>query len=114
MEEQTQERRRHGMKLGQSMRTLAARLRRLLPLAGIAIIAVEIYKQAVPPDQVLVLALGLILIYVGAISVLMLFAILLTPRSARDNAPVPYAAPLGALAGLIGAVIIFVAVRTDY
>ncbi len=29
-----------------------------------------------------------VLIYAGAISVLMLFAILLTPRSARDNAPV--------------------------
>jgi NADH-quinone oxidoreductase subunit J len=55
-----------------------------------------------------------VLIYVGAISVLMLFAILLTPRSGRDNAPVPYAAPIGALAGLIGAVIIFVALKTDW
>lgn len=55
-----------------------------------------------------------ILIYAGAISVLMLFAILLTPSSSRDNAPVPYAAPLGMLAGLVGAVIIFVALRTDW
>ncbi|HWO72255.1 MAG TPA: NADH-quinone oxidoreductase subunit J [Dehalococcoidia bacterium] len=55
-----------------------------------------------------------VLIYAGAVSVLMLFAILLTPRSARDNAPVPYSAPLSALAGLIGAVIIFVAVQTDW
>jgi NADH-quinone oxidoreductase subunit J len=55
-----------------------------------------------------------ILIYVGAISVLMLFAILLTPRSARDNAVVPYAAPLSALAGAVGAVIIFVALKTDW
>ncbi len=31
-----------------------------------------------------------VLIYAGAISVLMLFAILLTPRSARDNAAVSY------------------------
>jgi NADH-quinone oxidoreductase subunit J len=55
-----------------------------------------------------------ILIYVGAISVLMLFAILLTPRSSRDNAVVPYAAPLSALAGAVGAVIIFVALKTDW
>ena len=55
-----------------------------------------------------------VLIYVGAISVLMLFAILLTPRSGRDNATVPYAAPLSALAGAVGAVIIFVALKTDW
>jgi NADH:ubiquinone oxidoreductase subunit 6 (subunit J) len=55
-----------------------------------------------------------ILIYVGAISVLMLFAILLTPRSSRDNATVPYAAPLSALAGAVGAVIIFVGLKTDW
>jgi NADH-quinone oxidoreductase subunit J len=55
-----------------------------------------------------------ILIYVGAISVLMLFAILLTPRSGRDNSAVPYAAPLGMLAGLVGAVIIFVGVKTEW
>jgi NADH-quinone oxidoreductase subunit J len=55
-----------------------------------------------------------VLIYVGAISVLMLFAILLTPRSGRDNASVPYAAPIGVLAGLIGAVIIFVGLKTDW
>jgi NADH-quinone oxidoreductase subunit J len=55
-----------------------------------------------------------ILIYVGAISVLMLFAILLTPRSGRDNATVPYAAPLSVLAGLTSAVIIFVGLKTDW
>jgi NADH:ubiquinone oxidoreductase subunit 6 (subunit J) len=55
-----------------------------------------------------------VLIYVGAISVLMLFAILLTPRAARDNAPVSFAAPVAALAGLVGAVIIFVALKTDW
>ena len=53
-------------------------------------------------------AVAQILIYAGAISVLMLFAILLTPRSGRDNAPVSYAAPFSVLAGLLGAVIIFV------
>jgi NADH-quinone oxidoreductase subunit J len=55
-----------------------------------------------------------VLIYAGAISVLMLFAILLTPRSGRDNATVPYAAPISALAGLVGAVIIFVGVSMDW
>ncbi len=55
-----------------------------------------------------------VLIYVGAISVLMLFAILLTPTSGRDNASVSYAAPISVLAGLVGAVIIFVALKTEW
>ena len=55
-----------------------------------------------------------VLIYVGAISVLMLFAILLTPRSARDNGAVPYAAPVAGVAGLVGAVIIYAGVDTDW
>ncbi len=55
-----------------------------------------------------------VLIYAGAIAVLMLFAILLTPRSARDNAAVSYRAPISVVAGLIGAIIVFVAVRTDW
>jgi NADH-quinone oxidoreductase subunit J len=55
-----------------------------------------------------------ILIYAGAVSVLMLFAILLTPRSARDNSPVSFAAPVSVLAGLVGAIIIFVVVKTDW
>jgi len=59
-------------------------------------------------------AVAQILIYAGAISVLMLFAILLTPRSGRDNEPVSYAAPVSAIAGLIGAVILFVALSTEW
>jgi NADH:ubiquinone oxidoreductase subunit 6 (subunit J) len=55
-----------------------------------------------------------VLIYAGAIAVLMLFAILLTPRSARDNAAVSYSAPLSVVAGLLGATIIFVALKTDW
>ena len=55
-----------------------------------------------------------VLIYAGAISVLMLFAILLTPRSARDNAAVSYRAPISVVSGLVGAVIVFVAVKTDW
>ena len=55
-----------------------------------------------------------VLIYAGAISVLMIFAVILTPRSDRDNAPVSYAAPLSVLAGLLGAVIIFVGLDTNW
>jgi NADH:ubiquinone oxidoreductase subunit 6 (subunit J) len=55
-----------------------------------------------------------VLIYAGAIAVLMLFAILLTPRSARDNAAVSYAAPLSVIAGLVGATIIFVGLKTEW
>ena len=55
-----------------------------------------------------------VLIYVGAVSVLMLFAILLTPRSARDNASVSYRAPVSVVAGLVGAVIVFVSLKTDW
>src|SRR5438876_7093207 len=55
-----------------------------------------------------------VLIYAGAISVLMLFAILLTPRSGRDNAAVTYKAPISVLAGLVGATIVFVALKTGW
>ncbi len=55
-----------------------------------------------------------VLIYAGAISVLMLFAIMLTPRSARDNATVSYRAPLAVIAGLVGATIVFVILKTDW
>jgi NADH:ubiquinone oxidoreductase subunit 6 (subunit J) len=55
-----------------------------------------------------------ILIYAGAVSVLMLFAILLTPRSSRDNGPVSFAAPISVLSGLVGAITIFVVVKTEW
>jgi NADH-quinone oxidoreductase subunit J len=55
-----------------------------------------------------------VLIYAGAISVLMLFAILLTPQGSRDNAPVSYSAPLSVLAGLVGATLIFVGLKTEW
>ena len=55
-----------------------------------------------------------ILIYAGAVSVLMLFAILLTPLASRDNAPVSFAAPISVLSGLVGAIIIFVVVKTEW
>ncbi len=52
------------------------------------------------------LAVGQVLIYIGAIAVLMIFALMLTPQAGRYNAESRYAAPaaLGALA-TAGAVI---------
>jgi NADH-quinone oxidoreductase subunit J len=55
-----------------------------------------------------------VLIYAGAVSVLMLFAILLTPRSARDNSAVSFSAPLSVIAGLVGAIIVYVALDTPW
>lgn len=55
-----------------------------------------------------------VLIYAGAISVLMIFAILLTPRSGRDNASVSYRAPISVIAGLLGATLIFVGLQTEW
>ncbi len=60
------------------------------------------------------LALVQILVYVGAIAVLMLFAILLTPRAARDNAETPLRYPAAVLMGLIIAAGAFVALETDW
>lgn len=55
-----------------------------------------------------------VLIYAGAISVLMLFSIMLTPRSARDNAPVSYAAPIMSIAIMVGLVLTYASVETDW
>ena len=60
------------------------------------------------------LALVQILIYVGAIAVLMLFAILLTPRAIRDNAETPMRYPAAILMGLVIAAGAFVALETDW
>ena len=55
-----------------------------------------------------------VLIYAGAISVLMLFSILLTPRSARDNAAVSYVAPVASVAILVAVIIIYAGLETDW
>jgi NADH-quinone oxidoreductase subunit J len=78
----------------------------ILSFVGVAGLYVTLSADFVAAVQVL--------IYAGAISVLMLFAILLTPRSARDNASVSYRAPISVVAGLVGAVIIFVGLQTDW
>ena len=55
-----------------------------------------------------------ILVYVGAIAVLMLFAIMLTPRAARDNSETATRLPALVLMGLIIAAGTFVALETDW
>jgi NADH-quinone oxidoreductase subunit J len=55
-----------------------------------------------------------ILIYAGAISILMVFAIVLTPRSERANAEGFLRLPALLLAGLLLATLVFVAVDTDF
>lgn len=60
------------------------------------------------------LAMAQIIIYVGAISVLMLFAILLTPRADRNNAETMMLAPAVLLAVALATVVIFVVYDTDW
>ncbi len=60
------------------------------------------------------LALVQILVYVGAIAVLMLFAILLTPRAGRDNEENSLRYPAMVLMGLVIAAGTFIALETDW
>lgn len=55
-----------------------------------------------------------VLIYVGAISVLMLFAIMLTPRAGRDNAETFFRVPGMLLAGLMAFTISLISLETDW
>ena len=54
------------------------------------------------------IAMAQVIIYVGAIAVLVLFAILLTPRGSRDNAETKFAAPGILLSICLAAVFLFV------
>lgn len=55
-----------------------------------------------------------ILVYAGAIAVLMIFAVMLTPRSSRDNAEGLLRLPALLLSGLVAAGIAFVALETEW
>jgi NADH:ubiquinone oxidoreductase subunit 6 (subunit J) len=55
-----------------------------------------------------------VLIYAGAIAVLVLFAIMLTPRAARDNAEGVFWVPALVLAGLVATTISLIATRTEW
>lgn len=55
-----------------------------------------------------------VLIYAGAVGVLMTFAIMLTPAADRRNSETPFQAPAAVLAGLVLAVVTFVAYDTEW
>jgi NADH-quinone oxidoreductase subunit J len=55
-----------------------------------------------------------VLIYAGAIAVLMIFAVMLTPLSSRDNAENLLRVPALVLSGLVAAAVTFVVVETDW
>jgi NADH-quinone oxidoreductase subunit J len=60
------------------------------------------------------IAISQILIYIGAISILFLFAIVLTPQSNRNNQESFLRLPALALSGLVLAVLAYVALDTDW
>ena len=55
-----------------------------------------------------------VLIYAGAIAVLMIFAVMLTPRASRDNAEGLLQVPALVLAGFVVAGVTFVVLKTDW
>ena len=55
-----------------------------------------------------------VLIYAGAISVLMIFAVMLTPLASRDNAENMLRLPALVLSGLVAAGVAFVVIETDW
>ncbi|MBI5947017.1 MAG: NADH-quinone oxidoreductase subunit J [Chloroflexi bacterium] len=60
------------------------------------------------------IAMAQVIIYVGAISVLVLFAVLLTPRAGRDNGETAMALPALLLAIAVATVFIFVVNDTNW
>lgn len=60
------------------------------------------------------IAVAQVLIYAGAISVLMVFAVMLTPLASRDNGNSLFVAPGVALGALFAAVAVFVAVDVEW
>lgn len=60
------------------------------------------------------IAMAQVIIYVGAITVLMLFAMVLTPRTNRDNGETLFLAPAVLLSGALAAVLIFVIYDTNW
>jgi NADH-quinone oxidoreductase subunit J len=60
------------------------------------------------------LAVVQVLVYAGAIAVLMIFAVMLTPRSDRNNAENLLQGPALLLAGLFLAGVVFVVIETDW
>ena len=59
-------------------------------------------------------AVAQVLIYAGAISILLIFAIMLTPLAGRDNAETFLQIPGLLLAGLVASTIGFISLQTDW
>ena len=78
----------------------------ILSFVGIAGLYITLSADFVAVTQVL--------IYAGAIAVLMIFAVMLTPRSSRDNAGNFLQLPALLLSGLVIAGITFVVLETDW
>jgi NADH-quinone oxidoreductase subunit J len=78
----------------------------ILSFVGIAGVYVTLSADFVAVAQVL--------IYAGAISVLMIFAVMLTPRSDRNNAGNFLQLPALMLSGMVVAGITFVVLQTDW
>jgi NADH-quinone oxidoreductase subunit J len=55
-----------------------------------------------------------VLIYAGAVAVLMTFAVMLTPSADRRNSDTSFQLPAAILAGMVLAVVVFVAYDTDW
>jgi NADH-quinone oxidoreductase subunit J len=100
------------MTLGAALMVVIARnllhavLSLILSFIGVAGLYITLSADFVAVTQVL--------IYAGAISVLILFAMMLTPRAARDNAETFLQGPALVLAGLMAATIAGVAAATDW
>lgn len=60
------------------------------------------------------IAVAQVLIYAGAIAVLMLFALMLTPRQSRDNAGNFLQIPALGLSIVVGGLVVLAAVSTDW
>ncbi|MBN9493532.1 NADH-quinone oxidoreductase subunit J [bacterium] len=60
------------------------------------------------------LAMAQIIIYVGAIAVLVLFAVMLTPHAGQSNSETKMALPAGLLALCLAAIFVFVLTDTDW
>lgn len=59
-------------------------------------------------------AVAQVLVYAGAVGVLVIFAIMLTPNSATGNAETRFFGPGLLVASLLSAIMVYVAARTDW
>ena len=59
-------------------------------------------------------AVAQVLVYAGAVSVLVIFAIMLTPNSATGNAETRFFGPGFVVASVLSAIMVYVAARTDW